>query len=182
MMDKDESILIRRILDGHSEDYSYFIGRYADSVTALVAQLVTSREDAEELVQDAFINGFSHLGSFLGNASFHTWISRIAYRCALSHLRRRRIKYVEIDERTPVNEADVDEAMADSRRTEQLQRAITLLKPDEKTLIKLYYYDNFPIKDIAYIMGTEPGTVATRLHRIRKKLYLIIVNDNGNDI
>lgn len=177
-MDKDESILIRRILDGHDEDYSYFIERYAGSVTALVARLVTSHEDAEELVQDAFVNGFRHLDSFLGNASFHTWISRIAYRCALSHLRRKRIRYVEIDERMPVADADVDEAMADSSRTEQLRRAIGMLKPDEKTLITLYYYDDQPIKDIAYITGTEPGSVATRLHRIRKKLYLIINNDN----
>ncbi len=178
-MDKDESILIRRILDGHDEDYGYFIERYADSVNALVARLVPTREDAEELVQDAFVNGFTHLDSFLGNASFLTWISRIAYRCALSHLRRRRIKYIEIDERIPVADTAVDEAMADSNRTEQLRRAIGMLKPDEKALVTLYYYDNLPIKDIAYITGMEPGSVATRLHRIRKKLYIIINNDNG---
>lgn len=178
-MDNNESILIRRILDGHDEDYSYFIERYSDSVTALVSRLVPNREDAEELVQDAFVKGFSHLDSFLANASFHTWISRIAYRCALSHLRRKKVKYIEIDDRTPVADSDVDEAMADNSRTEQLRRAIDLLKPNEKTLITLYYYDDLPIKDIAYITGTEAGTVTTQLYRIRKKLYLIINKDNG---
>lgn len=178
-MDNNESILIRRILDGHDEDYSYFIERYSDSVTALVSRLVPNREDAEELVQDAFIKGFSHLDSFLANASFHTWISRIAYRCALNHLRRKKVKYIEIDDRTPVADSDVDEAMADNSRTEQLRRAIDLLKPNEKTLITLYYYDDLPTKDIAYITGTEAGTVTTQLYRIRKKLYLIINKDNG---
>ena len=179
-MDNNESILIRRILDGHDEDYSYFIERYSDSVTALVSRLVPNREDAEELVQDAFVKGFSHLDSFLASASFHTWISRIAYRCALSHLRRKKVRYVEIDDRTPVADSDVDEAMADNSRTEQLRRAIDLLKPNEKTLITLYYYDDLPTKDIAYITGMEAGTVTTQLHRIRKKLYLIMNKDNGD--
>lgn len=178
-MDNNESILIRRILDGHDEDYSYFIERYSDSVTALVSRLVPNREDAEELVQDAFVKGFSHLDSFLARTSFHTWISRIAYRCALSHLRRKKVRYVEIDDRTPVADSDVDEAMADNSRTEQLRRAIDMLKPNEKTLITLYYYDDLPIKDIAYITGTEAGTVTTQLYRIRKKLYLIMNKNNG---
>lgn len=177
----DESKLIARILDGHTDDYGYFIARYGDSVASLVARLVPCHEDAEELVQDAFISGFNHIGSFLGHASFHTWISRIAYRCAISHLRRKRITYVEIDERTPVTDAEIDDVMADSRRAELLERAIDRLRPDEKTLLTLYYYDNMPMKDIAYITGIEPGNVATKLHRIRKKLYLIIKKDDNGE-
>lgn len=177
----DESKLIARILDGHTDDYGYFIERYGDSVASLVARLVPCHEDAEELVQDAFISGFNHIGSFLGHASFHTWISRIAYRCAISHLRRKRITYVEIDERTPVTDAEIDDVMADSRRAELLESAIYRLRPDEKTLLTLYYYDNMPMKDIAYITGIEPGTVATKLHRIRKKLYLIIKKDDNGE-
>ena len=175
----EQSKLIARILDGHTNDYGYFIERYGDSVASLVARLVPCHEDAEELVQDAFISGFNHIGSFLGHASFHTWISRIAYRCAISHLRRKRITYVEIDERTPVTDAEIDDVMADSRRAELLERAIDRLRPDEKTLLTLYYYDNMPMKDIAYITGIEPGNVATKLHRIRKNLYLIIKKDDN---
>ncbi|MDO4934117.1 MAG: sigma-70 family RNA polymerase sigma factor, partial [Prevotella sp.] len=92
---------------------------------------------------------------------------------------RKKVRYVEIDDRTPVADSDVDEAMADNSRTEQLRRAIDLLKPNEKTLITLYYYDDLPTKDIAYITGMEAGTVTTQLHRIRKKLYLIMNKDNG---
>ena len=55
----DESKLIARILDGHTDDYGYFIERYGDSVASLVARLVPCHEDAEELVQDAFISGFN---------------------------------------------------------------------------------------------------------------------------
>lgn len=178
-MNKDESILIRRILEGHDEDYGYFIERYGDRVAALMARLVPCHEDAEELVQDAFVCAFNHLDSFLGNASFVTWISRIAYRQAVSHLRRKHIKYIEIDEQTPLTDTDIDEAMADCRRTEQLRRAIDMLKPDEKTLITLYYYDNMPVKDMAYIMDMKAASVATRLHRIRRKLYIIMKKDNA---
>lgn len=86
-MRTDESILIERILDGHDEDYGYFIERYGDETLALVMRLVPSREDAEEIVQDAF----DHLCEFHGRSKFSTWLCSIAYRKALSYLRQRKI-------------------------------------------------------------------------------------------
>lgn len=170
----DESILIERILDGHDEDYGYFIGRYGDETLALVMRLVPSREDAEEIVQDAFVSAFDHLSEFRGRSKFSTWLCSIAYRKALSHLRRMKIRYVEIDDNATVADSEIDNTLADEQRTEQLQRAIRMLKPEEQALITMYYYDNRPIGDIASITDLKPNNIATRLHRIRKKLYLII--------
>ena len=52
--------------------------------------------------------------------------------------------------------------------------AIDRLPADEQLLLHLYYYDDRPLRDIAYIMDAEPGLLATRLHRIRKKLLLMM--------
>ena len=84
------------------------------------------------------------------------------------------MKYVAIDERLDVSDADVDQLLDDDSRIQQLRDACTQLKPDEQTLINLFYYDGLPMRDIAYILGMEQGNVATRLYRIRKKLYIII--------
>ena len=76
MQQTDEQRLITRILNGHTEDYSYFMERYGENVFRLVAKLVTTQEDAEELVQDAFVRAYNHLSDFTGEASFSTWIYR----------------------------------------------------------------------------------------------------------
>ena len=57
---------------------------------------------------------------------------------------------------------------------EQLDRAIERLRPLERSLIQLYYYDELPLKDIAYILDSNPLALANRLKRIRKKLYNLI--------
>jgi RNA polymerase sigma-70 factor (ECF subfamily) len=179
-MQTDENLLIARILDGHAEDFGYFLERYSQEAFAIVVRLVPQQEDAEELVQDAFVRAFNRLETFEGRSSFSTWICRIAYTTAVSWLRKRRMKYLSIDDRPQLSDTEVDEAFDDESRIVELTRAIALLKPDEQTLITLYYYDNRPLSDIAYILDAEPNTLATRLHRIRRKLYLLMKHGTNN--
>lgn len=163
-----------RILDGHIEDFGYFLERYSEEAFAIVSRLVPQQEDAEELVQDAFVRAFNRLETFEGRSSFSTWICRIAYTTAVSWLRKRHVKYLSMDDQPQLSETEIDETLDDETRVEELRRTIELLKPDEQTLITLYYYDNRPLQDIAYILDVEPTTLATRLHRIRRKLYFLM--------
>lgn len=179
-MQTDESQLIARILDGHAEDFGYFLERYSQEAFAIVVRLVPQQEDAEELVQDAFVRAFNRLETFEGRSSFSTWICRIAYTTAVSWLRKRRMKYLSIDDQPELSDTEVDEAFDDESRIKDLRRAISLLKPDEQTLVTLYYYDSRPLNDIAYILDVEPNTLATRLHRIRRKLYLLMKHGTNN--
>ena len=170
----DEQRLIARILDGHESDYGYFLERYGGEVFAIVSRLVPSREDAEELTQDTFVRAYSRLDSFIGRSSFSTWVCRIAYTTTVSWLRKKRVKYLSIEDRQGLSDKEVDEALDDESRLDELREAIALLKPDEQMLLELYYFESRPIADIAYILDVEPGTIATRLHRIRRKLYSMI--------
>lgn len=179
-MQTDEKQLIARILDGHAEDFGYFLERYSHEVFAIVVRLVPQQEDAEELTQDAFVRAFNRLETFGGRSLFSTWICRIAYTTAVSWLRKRRIKYLSIEEQPNLSDTEVDDALDDESHIEDLRRAVTQLKPDEQTLITLYYYDNRPLNDIAYILDAEPNTLATRLHRIRRKLYLLMKYGTNN--
>ena len=174
----DEQRLIARVLDGHAEDYGYFLERYGQEVMRLVSRLVPQQQDAEELVQDAIVRAYDRLETFGGRSSFSTWICRIAYTTAVSWLRKQHIKYLSIDDQPQLPDTFVDEALDDETRIDELRRAIAQLKPDEHTLITLCCYDNRPLADIAYILDIETGTIATRLHRIRRKLYLLMKHGN----
>ena len=176
----DEQRLIARILDGHAEDYGYFLERYGGEVFTIVSRLVPNREDAEELTQDAFVRAYSRLDSFIGRSSFSTWVCRIAYTVAVSWLRKKRIKYLSIDDHPHASDAEVDEVLDDESRLEDLRGAISLLRPDEQMLLELFYFESRPLADIAYILDVEPGTIATRLHRIRRKLYSLMKHGKAN--
>ena len=180
-MVSEEERLIARVLDGHAEDYGCFMERYGEEVFRLVSRLVPVQQDAEELVQDAFVRAYDRLPTFTGEASFSTWLCRIAYNLTVSWLRRQKLNYTSIDEPQDISDTDIDKLLDDETRIQQLRAACAQLTPDEQTLINLFYYDNRPLREIAYILGQEQGTIATRLHRIRKKLYLIIKQIERHD-
>ena len=178
-MQADEQQLIARILNGQAEDYGYFLERYGGEVFAIVSRLVPRQEDAEELAQDAFVRAYNRLETFGGRSSFSTWICRIAYTTAVSWLRKRRVKYLSIEDKPYLSDTEVDETLDDKSRIDDLRQAISRLKPDEQTLLQLYYYDNRSLSDISFILDVESGTIATRLHRIRRKLYLIMKHESN---
>lgn len=170
----DEQRLIARILDGHESDYGYFLERYGGEVFAIVSRLVPNREDAEELTQDTFVRAYRRLETFSCRSSFSTWVCRIAYTTSVSWLRKKRINYLSIEDKPNLSDREVDEVLDDESRLVDLQRAIALLKPDEQLILELFYFESRPLADIAYILDVEPGTIATRLHRIRRKLYSLM--------
>ena len=177
----DETLLIRRILDGQTELFRQLAGRYAGEVLRMVARLIPSPEEAEEATQDTLLEAFQSLVRFdAQKASFQTWLMRIAYHTALKHYRQhhKHVAVVEVDqhwlETIPDDETDavLDNTSAD--RVALMERAIDTLKPDDQMLLNLYYFDNRPIREIACIMEHEESYLRSRLQWIRKRLAITI--------
>lgn len=85
---------------------------------------------------------------------------------------------VTLDENTYVaTDEEITQALQtpDDTTADLLQKALDYLPPDDLTLVNLFYYDELPLNEIAYIVDRPPGTIATQLHRIRKKLFSIIL-------
>lgn len=184
-----EQELIRRILHGESDRYAELVDRYARMIQTLVVRIIDRPEEAEEVTQDVFVKAFRQLGSFSGRSSFQTWIYRIACNTALSHARRtrRRNTLTGIDERRlgllPDEEVErLEEWVAHERQLEALTRAVARLEADERALITLFYYEERSVNECAAILGLQENNVKVRLHRIRKKLYLLIMEEtDGRD-
>jgi RNA polymerase sigma-70 factor (ECF subfamily) len=170
--DTEERQRIRRILDGRSDEYGYFVKTYSTQVLDFVSRMVGDASDAEELAQDTFVKAFRSLASFGFQSSFATWLCRIAYHETLNHLRRQHPHTIDIDD-MPIADGE-DEAEECDARIDLLEETIGLLPPDEQQLLHLYYYEDRPLREIAYIMDVEQGALATRLHRIRKKLMTMM--------
>ena len=179
-MKKEEAHIIQEILNGKTEQYEYFLDRYGQQVFVLVDRIVSCQEDAEELTQDVFLKAFQQLSSFKAESNFSTWIYRIATNLAISAVRKKRNDVLRLDDSVFANLSDtqVDEALEDEseEHMERLQQAMNQLEADERALITLYYLEERPLAEVAFILGMTEGNAKVKLHRIRKKLYVLIKN------
>ena len=184
----DETELIRSILDGNTALFRQLAGRYSEQVLRMVARLIPSSGEAEEVTQDTLLEAFQSLHRFdARKASFQTWLMRIAYHTALKHYRKHRktIPTVEVDQQwfntIPDDETDalLDDTAPD--RVELMEKAISMLNPDDQMLLSLYYFDNRPIREISSIMEHEESYFRSRLQWLRKKLAIIIKTLESNE-
>lgn len=163
---------IERILDGKREEYAWFVNTYSQQVLDFTSRIVPDAEDAKEVAQDAFVKAFRSLASFGFQSSYHTWVCRIAYHEALNRLKHKQVQYVDITDIPAVEDEELSTGREE--RIALMEEALDDLQPHERLLLHLYYYEDRPLREIAYIMDAEANTLAARLHRIRKKLLQMI--------
>ena len=176
---EDETLLISRILGGQTTLFRQLVDRYAGQVLRMVARLIPSPEEAEEVTQDVLLEAFQSLARFdARQASFHTWLMRIAYHTALKHYRQhhRSLQLMEVEQQRldAFPDDETDALLDDTDRVELVERAIETLKPDDQMLLNLYYFDNCRMREIACITEHEESYLYSRLQWIRKRLAITI--------
>lgn len=179
MVQNEETRYIERILNGETECFSIFVDRYGRPLYSLIVQMVGCPEDAEELVQDAFLKAFRHLDSYKGGCRFSTWLFRIGYNTAISAMRKKKQEFSFIEENAINNVPDerVEQVLCptdDEERIARLVRAVDRLSVEEKALITLFYFEEKSMEEIGEIVKLSPGNVKVKLHRTRKKIYLLM--------
>jgi RNA polymerase sigma-70 factor, ECF subfamily len=87
---EDEHLLVAAAKAGDTSAFEELINRYERKILRLTPNITGNREDAEDAMQDAFLNAYAHLGGFQGDSRFYTWLVRIAANEALMRLRKRR--------------------------------------------------------------------------------------------
>ena len=180
-MDQSEHIYIQRILNGEKEVFGLLVNTYSQQVFQLIVRIVRNQEDAEELAQDCFMKAFRTLDKFKGECQFSTWLYRIAYNTAISSVRKKKQEFLYIDEKTinEIPDKEVNEQFENEINEQQLQQlneAISQLLPDERGILQLFYKENKSIEEITIVTGLTTSNVKVKLHRLRKKLYLILSN------
>lgn len=175
-METDDKALIERILEGDTDEFRHLMRRYGGTLLVFIEGIVHSREEAEDVLQEAFVCAYRSLHQYNSHtASFATWLHHIAYHQALRQ-RKRRHPELSWDENEQLlataarKEASEDTIEVTEEKIELLDKAIEHLPEYDRTLLQLYYEDDLPLKDIAYILDSEAGILASRLRRIRDRL------------
>jgi RNA polymerase sigma-70 factor (ECF subfamily) len=143
-------------------------------------RITGNREDAEDVIQDAWLSAYVHLNAFDGRSKFSTWLTRIAINSALGILRRKRARPETSMEITDgetwqhweiVDETkNIEELYARYERTERLRRAICRLQPTLRNVVEIHQANDRSIKEIANLAGISVAATKSRLLRARKIL------------
>ena len=176
MASNNDQVYIDKVLNGDLSAYSKLVDHHKDMAFSIALKIVRIREDAEEIVQDAFIKAYQKLSSFRKDAKFSTWLYRIVYNAAISHTRKRRLESTELTPGT-IENYSVDEigegiSQMDAEQQKKLMnKLIDQLPALEFTLINLYYRKELSIDEISGITDLSASNVKVKLFRIRKAMY-----------
>jgi RNA polymerase sigma-70 factor (ECF subfamily) len=168
----DDQVLIRRVLDGDDGAYHILIERYQNLIWSLLNRMVSDYDDREELAQDIFLKVYFKLKQFRFESKFSTWLYTIAYRAALSYLRKVTPEMTPIEQQEEV--VSEDDALDSRLDAEQVVLAMNQLGLEDRTALTLYHLHNCTIEEISTIVGKPDGTVKNQLFRARQKLKVIL--------
>lgn len=167
-----DNSIIERILAGDKSGYRTLANRHKDYAFTVAYKIVGTREDAEEIAQDAFIQAFQALPSFSQEAKFTTWFYRIVFNAALMFKRKNRIQTedIEVSQSAQFVLADTANELKISEQRQYIQKALNHLSPDDVAMITLFYLKEQSLEEIAQVVGISAETVKVKLCRARKRL------------
>jgi RNA polymerase sigma-70 factor (ECF subfamily) len=178
----EESVLVEAARAGDMAAFEALVRRYDRNVFRIAQHITQNREDAEDVVQDAFLKAYQNLGQFQGQSKFYTWLVRIAVNEALMRLRRRRPeRMVSIDEDVKTEEDSMPREIADwSPNPEQqytqaelkeiLGKTIQGLPPSFRTVFVLRDVEGLSTEETAAALELSVPAVKSRLLRARLQL------------
>ena len=168
--------LVDHTLEGDHAAFEELVLRYQDRLYNALVQTVGCANEAHDIVQEAFLSAFSKLSSFQKQASFYTWVYRIAFNAAISQKRKKRPslsvdQYREEVGLDPVDRHEAPDAKLDrEEKVQHVQNALSALHEEHRVILVLREMEGLCYDSIAEILGLPVGTVRSRLHRARGQL------------
>lgn len=150
---------------------------------AVAFSILRSRENAEDITQDAFIKAFQSMQQLREPEKFGAWLAVIASNLARNTLKREKkvIYSDDLSQYEPGGFSHTEDEALRGLQSEQIRQALQSLPPDQHQVVILQYYYDLKIDDIAALLKVNVGTVKSRLFRAREKLSRILEPIAGCD-
>lgn len=187
-MSADDLRLINACLEGDSAAFGILVLRYQARLYNTVYRLTDNAEDAQDVVQEAFLHAYQALGSFKGDSLFFTWLYRIAVNTAISLKRKRRV-VLSIDG-APYGEQGVEpidpseltrpgHSVEQQEQVQKVRRALARMSPEHKAVLVMKDMEEKKYEDIAEVLQVPIGTIRSRLHRARLELRELLEREEA---
>jgi RNA polymerase sigma-70 factor (ECF subfamily) len=175
--------LVQRWQSGDESAFEDLVRRHERRVFRLLLRMLGSREEAEDVTQEAFLSLHRHGHRFRREARFSTFVYRVAANAALNRRRtlgrsRNRINEFRVRQQAGMNlpptPRNPEDAAAGSEVQLRVQEALLELPPDLRVAVVLYDIEGQSYQDVARVLGIPEGTVKSRIHRARSALREIL--------
>jgi RNA polymerase sigma-70 factor (ECF subfamily) len=173
----NDQAIINRVRSGETEAFSQLIRRHQQMAFAVAMSVVKQEPDARDAVQQAFLQSFTGLPGFKGQATFKTWLCRIVINEALRLIRHKRnSREEEWSDTVPEAPPSVNEALANLQREDRgrfIRAVFARMPPREAMVLHLFYLEDRSIKDTAYCTDLTINHVKVLLSRGRNRFHAI---------
>ena len=180
---QDETEVVAKARAGDPDAFTTLVNQYDRYIYGLALRMTGNCEDAEDVMQEAFIKAYEHLGKFREDARFYTWLVRIAVNEALMKLRKNKsAKHLSLDEPLEMDDHSFmpreiedwadnpEEQYATAELQKILAEAIDKLEPQNRIVFVLRDVENFSTDEAASMLGLSVPAVKSRLLRGRLQL------------
>ena len=172
----DDRALVAEAQQGDRKAFRALVERHQQSVARTVVSMLGRSSDVDDVVQDVFIKCYQTLGKFRGDASFSTYVKKIAMNKSLDVLRRRKRFLGRFLSRDDENlhllepSDDIREVHEADERAKLVHHAIAQLPPKHRAVVVLRMIEGYSTEETAQMLDLAYGTVLSRLSRAQKKL------------
>lgn len=162
------------------EGFSALVRQYSEQLYWKIRRVVLNHEDANDVLQNAFIKAWKSLDTFQGKSSMSTWLYRIAINEALDFLRKQKAAgSVSADEDLSVaNKLMADEYFDGDRMEALLHEAVSKLPTVQRTVFTMKYFDEMKYSEISKVLNTSEGALKASYHLAVKKITEYFQNNN----
>ncbi|GEP89607.1 RNA polymerase sigma-70 factor, ECF subfamily [Chitinophaga terrae (ex Kim and Jung 2007)] len=171
---RQEDEWLAKARQGDQRSIKQLVSHYSSFAYTIAFGVVGNHEEAEEIVQDAFLKAFNALSGFKQSSRFSTWLYKIVYRTALNKLqaigREQRKESLNDTLYEIADNTQAWDSIQKSEREKYVQQALNQLQATDKLLVQLHYIAEKSIAEICEITGHKRSAVKMRLLRSRKQL------------
>lgn len=187
---RDEQ-LVRLAKKGDTGAFGKLMLRYENKIYRLARRMTETDEDAEDVLQEAFVKAFRKLSTFKGRSKFSTWLYRITVNLALMKLRRRKLSTVSLSQPVTTEDSEIQrdiengssdplERLLEMESMEILDRAIAELPPSYRAVFVLRHVEGLSTQETARVLKIKVPAVKSRLHRARRALRVRLMEHTRN--
>ena len=178
-MSADDQRLIAECLQGNTAAFGVLVRRYQERLYNSVYRLVDNAEDAQDVVQEAFLNAYQSLDGFKGDSLFFTWLYRIAVNTAISLKRKQRVMArmdlgrngeQPMEPLDPSAESRPGHALEQAEQGRRVHEALARLSPEHRAVLVMKDMEGQKYERMAELLQVPIGTIRSRLHRARLEL------------
>lgn len=175
--DEDDRAAVRRHLAGDPHAAGELVSRYQKSLFTVALRMLGNAQDAEDVVQMVFGQVFRELQRYDPSHRFFSWVYRMTVNAALNLQRDRKpVVTINQDADIPGVVAQTDDAFIVE---EQVSTALAQLKPDDRSIVVLRYFQSLSYDEIADVLGIPAKTVKSRLFTARDRLRVLLLAHEG---